>query len=86
MFEFMKEYLSYEDAISFLVMFAIALIVHLFCEIGIAIFKKVHCHRIMKSGKKHQCHYWTCCYYQVCPYNSCDVKLPKRTSDSVHED
>ena len=74
----LQEVLTYEEAVSMLAFAGVCVCVHIFSDILVWIGKKIHCHRIMKSGKKHKCHYWTCEYYYVCPYNSCDIKLPKK--------
>lgn len=70
----------------FLILLACCL-ANLISDVFICFFKNIHCHRIMKSGKKHKCTYWTCPHYTSCPYNSnnADERL-KRLLDKYEKD
>lgn len=57
------------DFTQFFVCVGLIYSLHLIMDGLVYILMKIHCHRVMSSGKYHQCKYWTCHYYYKCPYN-----------------
>lgn len=71
---------------SILALFGLANCFMCIADVGIYIGKKIHCHRVMKKGKEHKCHYWTCENYSRCPYNiTRECKLPKYITKNMDE-
>lgn len=82
----LQEALSYDELVSMLLLVVVILFLYVITNGLVWILKTIHCHRIMKKGELHRCHYWTCVYFSVCPYNSLDYKKPRKFSKFLNKD